>query len=227
MKTVILYNNIDLFAKEELENIVRILKATVLSGLSYQATINSLLRFNYDCIWYIGHTRDKEILIGDKWVSLSSLTPILSNVTLLVLNGCSSFLTLSTLQDLDPELSFIASISDVQSNDAYLFGSVFATNLVKFNYDYVKAYNEIGLIDEQYILITGDKTLSSGIDELTKAIYDLKNELNLTNYRLQQVEEIVKYLPKNNLKDTYIYINIVLSVVVSLLGAYALWSLLQ
>lgn len=214
MKTLLVRNTLDEYSVAETEQIIRFLHADFMFNATTIEFVTRITQVDYDVLWYVGHSNEIGLVFRDGEIRLDNLWSLLSTFDLIVLNSCSSLSLWSGFVFGQSDTTVVTTARQIESGAGFVFGINFAKILSELS-DIQLAVDTIDN-DDEYIVLRGNLMASKEIDELTKAVYALKNEMNLINHRLQAME---------NLKPMYVYLNLYLSVILTVTIAYLVWSM--
>lgn len=217
---LIIYNDIDTYGLEEMTNLTTILlNSSFLHNPSDVDLVNTLPDERYRFVWIISHFTASEIVLKTGKLEISALLLLLKCKEFVFLNGCESLLSLSLISEFLPSTVVLANYKSITSQSAFVFSSVYAKLVVKLDYNFRVAYNEMTKTKQNfgYHLLGSSGTSMSSNDELTKVLYELKTEIALFSQRINTVE---KRLENDNLFRVFLYLS---NVVMFLMSTFILY----
>lgn len=167
----------------------------MIGNVTYHEVLNAISSRPHTIFWYAGHLGPDGISIGGETVPPTLLTSMLrGRFKLIVLNSCSSYDLARVLFLENRNTSIVFTVNDVWSLEAFQLGVLFLKAYLQTN-DAHTAYQQVRT--PTYYLLSDTPKVSRGMDDLTKALYDLRAELHNAKTEIAVLSHQVKALEEN------------------------------
>lgn len=193
------------YQAEELKSILQSDNfVTPLVGVVTLVDVINALKKHYEVVWFVGHSSEISLALTDGALLVRDLAPLVRNSRLLILNSCRSVDMAGKIRDAT-SLDVIAHLGEADDRSAFRFGATFIQNLKHSGGNFKKAFDasvESGSTD--YVFLRAGRW-SLMVDDLTKAMFELKTEIALLTQRITTVEKALevalKQIPERTPND--------------------------
>lgn len=183
---------------------------------------------NYDIVWFIGHSDETGITLSDGKLLVADLAPLAKNSRLLILNSCESVEVAGKIRDAT-SLDVIAYLGEAEDRSAFRFGATFIQNLKRYGNNFKKAFDEsVMSSDTDYVFLRSGRWALM-VDDLTKAMFELKTEIALLTQRMTTVERALevalKQMPERTPSEGVLRVIAIVLILIAILigvGIYVL-----
>lgn len=152
-------------ARAEVQNIINTTGAKALIGnVTVRDFFDHITENKYDYIHFVAHGSSDGVCLSDKCISPTTLAQIISiaEPSVLYINTCSSILTAIAVKEVLPSASIVTTISEVDDEEAYISGSLFAKLIKENNWDAERAYEKSRKRNSaNYVFLKGTPPASS------------------------------------------------------------------
>lgn len=193
-----------------------------------------------DVLWIATHlSAGGQLILGDTSIPFERFVALIrGRFKLVYLNTCASQSFAQSIQS-ETGVAVVATIKDVQDEEAYQIGSLFAATLVKTRSPQTAYKMSLPANNSTYIFLGGlnsdlmfdNETQTEKLQELTKAFYKLDATLNaeliIMKQRLQLLEEnnrhiskLIEVLQEQNNKKFFVIAILIICVIFEALLIY-------